>query len=253
MQHFREHLAAFFLAIQFLTRIPIPESIEFSSARSRLAAGYYPAVGLLIGAVAASVWSLTNGLGHALAILLSMTTTIAITGAFHEDGLADTLDSFGGRDRNTALSIMRDSRLGTYGVVGLVCVLALKAAALIELQEQLLVYMLLAGHTLSRFSSMMVARTSHYVRDSGIAKPVAEEIATVSMFVMSGTCLIFLATGWILFPSDLIIYLVIAVVIGHFASRQLYERRLSGYTGDCLGATQQITELFIYLGAVLWL
>ena len=254
MQFFRNHLSALLFAVQFLTRIQIPTEVSFSSERERLAAGYFPLVGALIGAAAALVyWLCVDSFGTPIAILLSLAVTIALTGAFHEDGLADTFDSFGANDKDAALAIMRDSRLGTYGTCALFLVLTLKTAALISLPQTLVVYLLISAHGLSRLSSMVVVASSQYVRDEGAAKPVAKAIDGTALIVILGTGITILIFGFVFYPASMILWLAAGTLTGHFISRLCYEKRLGGYTGDCLGATQQITELSIYLAAILWL
>ncbi len=250
----RDHACAFLTAVQFLTRIPIPQQVEFNQLRSDLSTGYYPAVGGLVGLLIATLWWLTVPLfGHSLAIILSIVTGIIITGAFHEDGLADTFDSFGANDKHNALEIMRDSRLGTYGVTALLSILMLKIFALHQLPAAAIPVFIVSAHILSRFSSMMVVRTSSYVRATGIAKPVAESINKTPLVLMLGTACITLLVSWGVAAPEVVIVLVSTTLAGHGISRLCYEPRLGGYTGDCLGATQQITEVAIYLGAVIWL
>ncbi|MEM7294724.1 MAG: adenosylcobinamide-GDP ribazoletransferase [Pseudomonadota bacterium] len=250
----RDHTGAFLLAVQFLTRIPIPRRVEFSESRNDLSTGYYPAVGALIGLLVTSVWWITSPfLGSSIAIVLSVIAGIVTTGAFHEDGLADTFDSFGASDKNRALEIMRDSRLGTYGVAALVSTLALKTSALLQIPPSAIPVFFIGAHTLSRFSSMMVVRTSKYVREAGTAKPVAQAIQQTPLVLMMGTVVLILSAVWLLTSAQIVGVLVAATLVGHVISRLCYEPRLGGYTGDCLGATQQITEVAIYLGGVVWL
>ncbi|MEM7098374.1 MAG: adenosylcobinamide-GDP ribazoletransferase [Pseudomonadota bacterium] len=250
----RDHAGAFLLAVQFLTRIPIPKGVEFSASRNDLSTGYYPAVGAVVGLVITGVWWGTSSLlGHPTAIVLSLVSGILITGAFHEDGLADTFDSFGSTTKDKALEIMRDSRLGTYGVAALLSVFALKVSALLQIAHTMIPFIIISAHVLSRFSSMMVARTSTYVREAGTAKPVAQSIDPIPLLIMVGTVLVTLLVNSMFVSPLLSITLAVATCVGHFISRLCYELRLGGYTGDCLGATQQITEVVIYLSAVMWL
>ncbi len=130
----------FLLAVCFFTRLPVPALPDFQEAELNHAARYFPLVGLLVGLMAAVTWWLASWvLPPALAVLCSMAATIYVTGAFHEDGLADSADGLGGGiDRARQLEIMQDSRLGSYGAIALVGVLLFKFQALCELTPAIL-------------------------------------------------------------------------------------------------------------------
>ncbi|MCZ0951957.1 MAG: adenosylcobinamide-GDP ribazoletransferase, partial [Rhodospirillaceae bacterium] len=148
-------LRALALAVQFLTRLPVPSGATYSPRREAAAVRYYPLVGALIGGLCAGVFMLAEiRFSGPLAVLLAVAAGLAVTGAFHEDGLADTFDGIGGaaNDRDGALEIMRDSRLGTYGTVALLMALGIKVAALSSLAPSTVGVALVAGHGLSRFS-----------------------------------------------------------------------------------------------------
>ena len=120
------------IALQFFTRVPVPARVGFEPAWLNASARHFPLVGLLVGAVAALALAVgSQALGTAIGVWLSIAATVWLTGAFHEDGLADTCDALGGAvSRERALEIMKDSRIGTYGAVGLLLVLGLKACLL---------------------------------------------------------------------------------------------------------------------------
>ena len=128
-------LRLFFIALQFLTRVPSPRWVGFEPAWLNQSARHFPAVGLCVGAASALVLVLGHALfGPAVAVGLAMAASVLITGAFHEDGFADTCDALGGAvGRERALEIMKDSRIGAYGAIGLVLMLGLKAAPLLDL------------------------------------------------------------------------------------------------------------------------
>ena len=250
----RAEFASLCLALQFLTRVPIPRTIEFSSGRERGAVKYYPLVGVFVGAVAALIWWLAQfwwpGL---LAVLLSMLATVLVTGAFHEDGLADTFDGIGGgSDQAKILAIMKDSRLGTYGVMALLFAGSLKLASLLALSENgpLLILALVLAHGLSRLSSVLVIASSRYVRSEGTAKPTADGISTAGLIVVGLTGAVLICAAFLYLPSVWVWAALGGLTLGHLCSRLLYIRKVGGYTGDCLGATQQISEIGFYLGLV---
>ncbi|MEM1434644.1 MAG: adenosylcobinamide-GDP ribazoletransferase [Pseudomonadota bacterium] len=246
-------LATLALAIQFLTRIPIPVGDAYTPARLTNAARYYPLVGVLVGSVTALVYLLAAlALPHSVSILLAVATGLLTTGAFHEDGLADTFDGLGAATPEQALDIMRDSRVGTYGALALVMALAIKVTILIELAPSLIVVTLIAAHGLSRLSAVLVIASSVYVRENGTGKPTAAGIAPVSLIVASITGVVLAAwVAWHLGFSAAASMLIFAAA-GHGWMRSLFERRLGGYTGDTLGAVQQTSELGAYLGILLW-
>jgi adenosylcobinamide-GDP ribazoletransferase len=243
------------LAVQFLTRLQLPADVGFTPERLAATPRYYPLVGFLIGAIGAGVFWLTDVIfPTSVAVLLSMAATLLATGAFHEDGLADLADGIGGGvTRERALEIMKDSRIGTYGACALFVALGLKAAVLLSLPASFFPIVSIVGHALSRSSSVLTIATSRYVRDEGTGKQVATGVSTCGLFfallISAGAAALFvLATSWQTGLAALA-----GLILGHFAARICFERKLGGYTGDCLGAVQQASELGFYLGTLAWL
>ena len=232
----RRELALALTAGGFLTRLPLPAPADRDPRRMAAALRWFPAVGLLIGAVGAAVFLLAGTLlGPVPALVVSTAAVAALTGALHEDGLADTLDGLGGATRERALAIMRESAIGTYGALGLGLVVAARIAALAGMGPGAAAATLVAGHGLSRLSPVLVVATSRYVRPSGTAGFAATGIVTL------------VALGAVLGPL-VALGAAAGMVLGHALARALFERRLSGYTGDCLGATQQLSEVGLILG-----
>jgi len=234
------------IAVSFLTRIPIPRSVEFSTANLNAAARYFPTVGLLVGAFAAAIYTLTISLWPvAIAVLLSMVATIVLTGAFHEDGWADSCDGFGGgANRERILAIMKDSRIGTYGALGLGLMLALKFAALQQLSSTLILPALLIGHAWSRLLATSYLFDLPYARatDSKVAD-VATQLSMNSLriAVLSVLPLIFLIS------LTQAIWIIAVLLVWRWSFGRYCQHRIGGYTGDCLGAAQQVAEVLIYL------
>lgn len=247
----RYQIELFFTALGFFTRIPVPASIPWSPERLNNAARYFPLIGWVVGAIGAVAYMLFAAfLPATLAVLLSMAVTIRLTGAFHEDGWADTCDGLGGGwSQSQILTIMKDSRLGTYGATGLVLMLGAKTAALVALADSgtlAVCLALLAAHPFSRLASTSLIHTLDYVREDeqSKAKPLARRLQPNELVI---------ATGFGLVPLLLLGFgaafaALIAVVPVTLYCARLFKRRLGGYTGDCLGATQQLTELSCYLG-----
>ena len=247
-------LRLFFVALQFMTRVPVPRWVGYEAAWLNDSARYFPAVGLCVGACAAATLVLAHAvLGTAVAVGLSMAASVVLTGGFHEDGLADTCDALGGTvDRERALAIMKDSRIGSYGALGLLLVLGLKAAALATLPLALAVPALLMAHTASRAAAVLVIRALPYAGDAAHAKakPMAQRVgAAGASLALAWVPALALLIVWHR-PSDLPALgmgLLLAGVAGIVCAR-CWQRRLGGYTGDTLGATQQLTELMLLLG-----
>lgn len=252
----------FLLAVGFFTRIPVPALPDFKEADLNHAARFFPLVGILVGLVAAVVWWLASWLfPPALAVLCSMAATIYMTGAFHEDGLADSADGLGGgMERARQLEIMQDSRLGSYGAVALVGILLFKFEALSALTPAILPFALIAGHALSRLAAVAIMASAQYVRFAGKSKPLATTLTRQDL----GWASSFGLTCWLGFAcmlglhysaTSVVLFLAITAlpVLAVWAWwRKLILRNLQGYTGDTLGATQQLTEVAFYLGLLAW-
>jgi len=233
-------------AVQFLTRLPVPDWVGHGPGQLDRAMRYLPLVGIGVGLVGAVVFMAASaGLPRPAAALISVAATLLLTGALHEDGLADTLDGlFGGATQDDTLRIMRDSRLGTYGAAGLTLALGLKVTALSALPA--VGAALVAGHAGSRFLVVCVIAGLPYARSDGKATPMAGGVGFVELSV-AGVCgvLPLLLLGWRAVPA-----LLLAAGLAWGMARW-FRRRLGGYTGDGLGAVQQVTELAILLVA-LW-
>lgn len=247
----RYQLELFFTALGFFTRLPVPAWVPWSPERLNHAARYFPLVGWVVGGIgAASYLAFAQMLPPTLAVLLSMAVTIRATGAFHEDGWADACDGLGGGwDKLQVLTIMKDSRIGSYGTIGLVLMLLAKAAALVELAaggHRAIAIALLVAHPLSRLASTSLIHTLQYVREDASAKskPLARRMSNPELAVATGFGCAPLA---LLAPAEAALALAATVGVSLWGAR-IFVRRLGGYTGDCLGAVQQATELAAYLG-----
>lgn len=246
----RREAEYFFGALRFFTRLPVPGWVGHSAEHLNRSARYFPAVGLLVGAlgalvyiVAALFWPKT------VAVLLAMAVTIYITGAFHEDGLSDTVDGLGGGwDRDRILEIMKDSRVGSYGVVALVLALLGKFMLLVEMNDVWLPAALVAGHAVSRFAATTLLSTMEYVRQDALskAKPLATRLTPGELAAAAA----FTAAGLLLLPPGQVLVACALAALATLWMASLFKRWLGGYTGDCLGATQQVAEIAFYLGLV---
>ena len=241
----RRELAAMRAAVMFFTRVPVPSSVNHDPADLQRATAWFPLVGWLVGAVAAGVWwSAAQVWPPAVASGLSLAATLLLTGAFHEDGFADVCDGFGGGyTKERVLEIMRDSRVGAFGAIGVVMMLGLKWQMVASLPVTLGAGVLLAGHALSRAAAVSLMAVLPYVREeAGKAKPLATELG-------GGRLVVALVCGLAplgLLPAKCAVAVASVAVVWLLLARW-FKRRIGGYTGDCLGAAQQVTEVVFYL------
>ena len=253
----------FLLSIGFFTRIPVPTFPNFKDSDLNYSAKYFPLVGILVGFVGALVFVLSiRFMPQTIAILMSMASTVYLTGAFHEDGLADSVDGLGGGwKREQILTIMQDSRLGTYGAAALFFSLFAKFQLLNALDVVFIPFVLIAGHAISRLAAVWLMATLHYAKPEGKAKPLATNInlPAVGLANVFGLLPYFCIIGVLIFtlhPTKLIVHFVLMTLIPMIIVgvwwRYKIKRWLDGYTGDTLGAVQQLTELAFYFGLVLW-
>ena len=261
MQALRHYL----LAVQFFTRLPITGRLAawvgYSPAMLRASSAHFPGVGWLVAGVAVGVyallWRALGGLGFAplVAAVGSTVATLLVTGGFHEDGLADVADGLGGAyERERALTIMKDSRIGAFGAMALVLALAAKLALLAQLGSLALsaaLWALAGAHVLSRLWPLFVVRVLPHVDNSATSKskPLADQISGAALAVAALWCFMPLALVWQALGAHVLIASVLCSALGAAWMLWRFARRLQGFTGDCLGATQQVAEIGFYLGA----
>lgn len=259
----------FLLALQFFTRIPVKgrlaDWVGYSPAMLRASAAHFPGIGYIVGGIAAVV---VAGLLMAMPVVpaspwvtavASIAVSAYVTGAFHEDGLADLADGLGGSyDRTRALEIMKDSRIGSFGAMALVLALLLKAgliAVLAQLSPLAAVSATLVAAVVSRFMPLCVILTMAHVGNEGRSKskPLADRIDVSAWVTGALWCVPVLAASarlwaWAPWLGGLAGALVALAWMWH-----LLNRRLQGFTGDGLGATQQVSEIGFLLGVcLLW-
>ncbi len=246
----------FFSALMFYTRIPCPKWINHNATDLNKATRYFPLIGWIVGGLSALAFIGFNAVFNPdIAILLSMITSIFITGAFHEDGFADVCDGFGGGwTKEKILSIMKDSRSGAYGVVGVFCMLLLKFLCLQSIyhfSETQFPFVLIAAHAASRLCAVLLMPISNYVRENedAKAKPLAKRITATE--ILPAAC--FGLLPLLMFMEPTIILVLIIPLTSMLYLRWYYHKWIGGYTGDCLGTVQQVAELLFYLSVIiLW-
>ena len=240
----------FLIALAFFTRIPIPADTPYSTERLNQANRYFAAIGIIVGLISAGAFWLAHYLfPSAIAVLIAMIASLLVTGAFHEDGLADVFDGFGGGwEPEQKLNIMKDSRLGTYGAAALFSALALKWATLTALADVSALYVVIALislHGLSRAISASLIFSYPYVQldTQSKVKPLANQQSPQDLWVLIFTSLIIL----LFLPLSLAVALTLVLLLVRTLCGQWFQRQLGGYTGDCLGAAQQLAEISGYL------
>lgn len=245
-----KELSLFLIAMGFFTRIPMPRWVEVNGQRLNQASRYFGLVGVLVGAISALVYTLASMvLPSSVAIILAMVTSVLVTGGFHEDGLADTADGFGGGwTLADKLNIMKDSRVGTYGVLALVFALLFKFVLLSEIalyQADLVAAALIVAHCLSRVVAASLIFSEPYVREdaSSKSKPLAQSQTVNELLILLASGVI---TLWVAGIANALSLCALLLLVRYLLIRG-FRRQIGGYTGDTLGAAQQVAELTCYL------
>lgn len=240
------------IALQFLTRLPLGARETLPTDWLARSAKYMPLVGALVGLAAGCVMALAALIIPApLTTVIGLLTAVALTGALHEDGLVDTFDALGsGAGPQRSLEIMKDSRIGTFGAIALIAVLALKGAALLPLDQGSAARVLIAGHAGARLAAVLTLALLPHA--GGAAKVSGKESAMTGREI--GATLVFgLVPGFLALP---IVTFGIAAFFAFAAAALMAHaawRRIGGYTGDVLGAVEQVFEtvFFIFAAAVI--
>jgi adenosylcobinamide-GDP ribazoletransferase len=251
----KKEIRVFLTALMFFTRIPVPKNIGVAELNK--SSRYLPLVGIIVGVIGALTYYGAFFLFKDawIASFLSLAATLLITGAFHEDGLADVADGFGGGwTKERILEIMKDSRVGAYGVITLIVVLGLKVTLVTKLTDTLILYV--AGHSVSRIMPVFFLRFMHYSREDDLSKikPLATKISWPGLFtaIVTGLLPLFILVFVFHFNGYLFLSLIpcglLTLYLGWY-----FHKWIGGYTGDCLGATQQLNEVVFYLSMLaLW-
>jgi adenosylcobinamide-GDP ribazoletransferase len=257
----------FLTAVMFLTRLKVPEYITHDPAYLARAPKYFPLVGWIVGGISLLIFLVFERyISTDIGILACMIAMVLVTGAFHEDGFADCCDGFGGGwTKEKILSIMKDSRLGSYGVIGLISILAAKFLLLRELPRfspdlahpssniffnyRYFLLTVMAGQSLSRLMPLLLIRFSTYVTAMDTSKSASVTLAPLSW----GELLLAAVFG--LLPFVLLswhfLLAILPVLYATYELKVYFKKWIGGYTGDCLGAVQQVSEVVFYLGVIL--
>jgi adenosylcobinamide-GDP ribazoletransferase len=280
-QFVSQFIRHFLLSVQFFTRIPVTGRLAawvgFSPAMLRASAAHFPGVGWLVGGAVAAftagllAWLPPADFSPLVAAVWGTAFGVLLTGAFHEDGLADVFDGLGGSpDRDRALVIMKDSRVGAFGAIALMLVLLGKVSLLAligSVSPALLFAALFVAHVVSRTWPLLLIRLMPHVGDvaGSKSKPLADQITRASLGValawlllaLVGVAYVQIELNWVVHSEETGDFLLafrnalLASGLAFLLMWRWFWRRLQGFTGDCLGATQQLCELAFYLGFAL--
>jgi len=257
----------FLTAVQFLTRIRVPASIHHEPSLMQQAPRYFPLVGWIVGALSALFYLVfARYISTEAGILASMVTGLLVTGAFHEDGFADVCDGFGGGwTKEKILLIMKDSRIGAFGAMGLIFMLGAKFLLLRELpgfiaapsqpshliffHSRYFILALIAAHGVSRLMAVLVLQAGIYAGNSEGSKSISMTGGKLPAGALI-LAILFALAPFALLPWPYILTTLPALYVTYELYRY-FKKWIGGYTGDCLGAIQQVTEIVIYLGFIL--
>jgi adenosylcobinamide-GDP ribazoletransferase len=235
------------VAFQFLTRLPVPP-VTFAPDGLARSVKFFPLVGLVIGSGAALLEKLlAPHLGRPASAVVVLLYLVLITGCLHEDGLTDVADSLGGWNPEQRLAILRDSRIGTYGAAALVLSLLSRAVLLAGLPLEHFTAYLISAHVLCRWSTLPLSYYLPPARDSeGQGARIASLTSASSLIVGS----VFTIVTVMVALRRAAIAPVLSAMAIPLLSSFLYMRKFGGVTGDCFGATNQLTEIAVYLCGV---
>ncbi|CAH2604001.1 Adenosylcobinamide-GDP ribazoletransferase [Rhodovastum atsumiense] len=246
MQRLTTEVRAVLAAAVFFSRLPVPRRPLLDAADLRRAACYWPLIGLVVGAAMGTCWAAARPwLAAPVAAGLAVAVGVLLTGALQEDGFADVCDGFGGgATRERVLAIMQDSCVGSYGMAGLVVMVGLRWQAMAALPGAILPATVLAAQAASRAWAVALMAVLPYARGEGSrARPVVGRKSAPRLALAA-------ATGLAPFLLGVPLPALGAAALVWLGCVLWFGGRIGGYTGDCVGATQQVTELAILLAVL---
>lgn len=234
-------------SILYFSRLPLPFKVPYNKGNQQKVLTWLPLIGLIVGGIGALVFYLCFlFLPQTVSVILSISAMVLTTGAFHEDGFADVCDAFGGGyTKEQRLTIMKDSRIGAYAAIGLILLFALKISALAEIHCEVMVLVIIASQALSRWPLLLITKTWKYARETNDSKSVDTSkqmnIFRIVFALLITTVPLFFFQSWMIFLS-IPLLISVSLIFGVW-----FNKKINGYTGDCLGAVQQVNELVFYL------
>ena len=242
----RREIDIFFTALSFFTRIPFPRWARFKKEYQHEAIKFFPISGIIIGGLTALVFYLFNlVLPFNVSIVLCMGFTVLLTGGLHEDGFMDVCDGFGGGwTKERILEIMKDSLIGAFGVCGIVFLVLTKFFCLFSISANQLVMVLIASHSVSRMCAATLVNTHQYARlDNSKAKDYTQKLSTGKYIFTTITGILPI----LLLGNHKFFLILIPVYLSKVLLARFFNKWIGGFTGDCIGATQQVCEIVFYL------
>jgi len=256
----REQIRIFWVALMFYTRIPCPKNTPHAPKYLNKATRFFPLIGWIVGGISFLAFWISNWLwGTSMGVVFALAVGVWITGAFHEDGLADTFDGFGGGwSKEKILEIMKDSRIGTFGVLALIFLMLFKGLALQNILARTgnsaeTLFIFLTYHSIARLNADNIIFNSQYAREDeqSKAKPIAQSFGkaeVVGVYVFG-----LLPLGFLSYWNIMALWVAIPLGVLFFFAKRYFEKWIGGYTGDCLGAVEQLSECCILLTfAAIW-
>jgi len=253
----KKEIRIFFTALMFYTRIPCPSSTDHHPDYINKATRYFPLIGWIVGGLSFLAFLGSSYVFNtSISVVISLIIGVLVTGAFHEDGLADVVDGFGGGwTKQKILDIMKDSRIGAFGAISLVLLFLLKYGVLILAvdkfaQTHMIALLFISYHSLARLTAVNIIFTSQYSRDDATSKikPIAKTHGAQEIFGAYIFGLLPLAVlSWFHWEFALVI---IPLFILFIRSKYYFEKWIDGYTGDCLGAVEQLAECICILSYI---
>lgn len=240
----------FLIALQFLTILPIKIKSQISREYFGQSLAYFPLVGILIGILLAIISIIFNYLPHLVLGAIVLVISIIITGGIHLDGFADTCDGFyGARSKEEILAIMRDSRIGVMGTIGVACILLLKFSLIVSIPQNHLWKALILMATFARWAQVLACYSSDYARENGKARFFIE-YASLKGVIIGGLLTFTLFLLLVNVKGVLLFLLAYAVV---FLFIKYIKKKIDGMTGDTIGATSEIAEIAVLFFALIYL
>lgn len=239
------------LSIQFLTRLPLNIPVDFNDENIKRSTFFYPFVGMLLGFLSSLPYYFLARYNRDIASFLSLMMMLILTGGLHLDGLSDTADGFfSNRDKEKTLEIMKDSRIGAFGVLSLILILLFKYILISNIENHLPVALILSMGN-SRLISLLQIAFKRVARPGGLGDMLHK--SKPKKHIIMGVILYLLVI--ILIDIKYLIPLIVSLIIGELISLYTY-KKIDGFTGDVYGATIEITEaisLLIFWGVNMWI
>ena len=238
----------FLMAIVTFTRIPMPQ-FELCQKDIGKCMMFFPLMGSMIGLVCGGVWWFTkDSIPHDILLLLMVLLPAMITGAYHEDGFADVCDAYGGYDRKTMRTIMKDSRVGTFGTLGLVTLFSLKLLLLREISFSIIPIAIVSAMTLGRLCIMPVSKWQHHLlrKKSRLKKSITTDILNFGWTHFIVAAVIGIAVTSTVVGIRNVIFLFGITQLTVILAGIYFRRKFGVITGDVSGAIEQIGEVTVY-------